>query len=278
MPLKRTKAGRDPTNPEASPSTASRSTDRPGRAMLVRAMLAPAPALAMAMVAAPAQAVDLAVPGTPGAPQISLDSTWSGNTLGVRYADLNATMAPFGSIYENGVRIRLSGSWVGYNYVYSTDPWTLAWGNVLEGSWQVGYGVNTERISAIGLVGLAIDESQNAGVRSTSVGAAGTMSVAATPTDWSLVYASAQYSTISHGYLAQGKVGIKALGNAYVGIEGSLSGLIIESQSLVSQRSIGGHISNIQVGRAFFGVSSGYVYDVQLSGGAYVTGTFYIAF
>src|SRR5262249_36289105 len=87
----------------------------------------------MAALSTPAGAIDLAVPGTEGVQQIAIDSTWSGNTLGTRYADVNVTMSPWGSIYEDGVRFRLSGNWVGYNYLSNTDPRTLAWGDDLAG-------------------------------------------------------------------------------------------------------------------------------------------------
>jgi hypothetical protein len=235
-------------------------------------------AASIVSLAVPAAAVDLAVPGTEGIQQIAIDSTWSGNTLGTRYADVNVTMSPFGSIYEDGVRFRLSGSWVGYNYLFNTDPRTLAWGDDLAGSFQVGYGLNFERVSAIALIGVAIDENQSAGVRSTGTGFVATLSGAATPTDSTYLYGSASYTTISHSYFGQGKVGLKAFGKSYVGVEGGVSGLLTDTRASLTQRYVGGHITNIPVGKVSFSLSGGYVYDEQLYGGAYITGALYVAF
>ena len=225
-----------------------------------------------------ARADDLPPPGMSGDPQISIDSSWSANTLGVRYGDAIATLSPFGSLYESGVRFRLGGQWVGYNYLFSNDPPTLAWGDVATGLFQVGYGFNSKNFGAIGLVGLSINENQNAGLRTTQLGLLGTFSFSAKPTDATLVYASAQYSTVNNGYQALAKLGLQAFGSSYVGVEGRVAGLVVQSESLFAQRSMGGHVSNIKVGPTYLAISGGYVFDTQLGGGAYLSASIYVAF
>ena len=231
------------------------------------------------IAAGTAVADDLASPGTSGGdPHIAIDTTWYGTSTGVRYADLNATLAPFGSIYASGFRFRFSGYWVGYNYVFNDSPRTLAWGDILAGSWQAGYGIVTERVSAIGLLGPAINENQNAGVRTTTTGVLGTVQVSVTPWDESLVYGSAKYSTLNRNYELQGKIGQKIFGGPYLGVEAKLIGLLVQPQTLVSQQSLGVHLSAIKVGRAYFGLSGGYINDNQIGSGAYISSSMYVAF
>jgi hypothetical protein len=239
--------------------------------------------IAVVVLANTAHAVDPAVLGRTENSKVAIDSTFYGNTLGVGYAGLNATVSPFGTLYESGVRFRLSGSWVGYSYnngddVNSVTPTTLASGNDLVGSLLLGYGLETKRISAIGLIGISIDQNQAAGIPSTGVGMVGELSVWATPTDMTLVEGLAQYATINQAYYTQLKVGLKALDTSYIGVEGALSGRVIQSETNFAQRSIGGHISNIQIGRAYLGFSAGYVFDDQLGGGAYISSSLYIEF
>jgi hypothetical protein len=225
-----------------------------------------------------ASALDMQIPGGTGNPHIAIDSTWSGNSLGVRYADFAATLAPFGGLYENGVRFRLGGNWVGYNFVYSSAPRTLAWGDALQGNFQIGYGLSTERIAAIALIGLATTDEQDASIRTSKVGGIGTLTVNARPSESTFLYASAQYLTSTQTYYAQAKAGVKAIGQSYLGIEGSLQGLVTNSRSLVAQQTIGGHISNIPVGPLSLSFSAGYVRDNDLSGGIYVASSLYFAF
>lgn len=225
-----------------------------------------------------ARADDLPPPGMAGDPQISIDSSWSANTLGVRYGDAFATLSPFGSLYGSGIRFRLGGQWVGYNYLFSNDPPTLAWGDVLTGLFQVGYGINTRTVGAIALIGPSINENQNAGVRTTAIGMIGTLSISAKPTETTLVYGSAQYSTVNNGYQASAKVGFQAFDASYIGVEGRVAGLVVRSEALLTQRSLGAHLSNIKLGPTYLGVSGGYVFDAQLGGGAYLTSSIYVAF
>jgi len=232
-----------------------------------------------------AYADDLPVPGTSEeahpkglVPHIALDTTLYGTTPGVRYIEANATVSPFGSIYESGFRFRFSGYLVGYNYIADPSTGALASGNVHQGGLLAGYGIVTPRVNALGLIGVGINTSYNAGVGTTDTGLNGVLSISARPTDKTKAYGQGKYTTITHTYEFQAKLGLKALGEAYIGPEGKLAGLTVPNQPWLSQRSIGVHLSGLPIGPAYFGISAGYIYDNQIGGGAYLSGSAYIAF
>jgi hypothetical protein len=220
------------------------------------------------------RAQDIPAPGTTGQQRVAIDSTYDQTSFGSRSFDINGLFALNNNINESGARLRLTGSWSWYRFVASEDPRTLASGRSMEGDLLAGYGISLSRLSLLGLAGVAITSSlDDPGISRTQYGAKVLLTAYAKPTDQSMAYARAQYSTISDAYELQMKAGLKVLQIGYLGPEVKFSGRIGDDE-----RRIGPHLSGIAIGPAAISLSGGWLFDRQLGSGRYVSISVYAAF
>jgi hypothetical protein len=191
---------------------------------------------------------------------------------GSRSADFNATIAPFGSIYETGFRIRLTPSYSGYQF-RTPGLSTLSSGYSVEGDILPGIGIATERASYIALVGPAVVQSHDTGRTKSQEAIKAVASVYATPTDQTMFYGSVNYLTLANAYQVQLKTGIKWPATFYIGPEVKFSGSHGNSQIRY-----GAHISGIKIGNVSVSITGGFVHDDQLGAGQFVSMNLYRTF
>jgi len=231
------------------------------------------------------RAQDLPPPGLPGTPvdpsvqHVAVDGSAVATSLGDRSLDLSGTFAPSGDINDSGLRIRVTGSASWYRFVTSQNPLTLGSGHTLEGGVLGGYQFSLERVSFIGLIGPTVAESNDQGVSSTHIGAKTVVSMYARPTDQTMAYGSLSYSTIANFLQLQSKVGVRLIGDFYVGPEASFSWRnVVPSLDNVALTRIGGHISAVTFGPVQIGVSAGWAHQQQFGSGYYGSVNFYSTF
>lgn len=232
-----------------------------------------------------AVAQDLPPPQTPETPvsvrvqHVAIDGSGSATSLGDRSFDLSGTFAPFSEINESGFRIRLSESASWYRFISNQYPLTFGTGHTLESGVLAGYQLSLERISFLGLIGAAFAVGDDDGVHSTRWGAKSVLSMYARPSDQTMAYASASYSTIANFVQLQSKVGVKLVGDFYIGPEANFSWRnALSSTNNVSVIRIGGHISSVAFGPIQCGVSAGWARQQDLGSGYYGGANFYWTF
>jgi hypothetical protein len=223
-----------------------------------------------------AVAQDLPPPDTrrtlplPEVRHVAVDGSAVGSSLGDRSVDLNVTFAPLGDINASGLRVRLSESASWYRFVTNPTPLTLGSGQTFESGVLAGYQFSMERVSFLGLVGIAGAVSHDNGVSSTHFGVKTVGSFYARPTDLTMAYGSVSYSTIANFLQVQSKVGVKLFGNVYVGPEANFSWRnVLPSTSNVGLMRLGAHVSAMALGPGFVGVSGGWAQEQQLGRGYY---------
>ena len=218
-----------------------------------------------------ARAIDVPPPGAAGESRLALESTLDVTSKHGGSLDASATYAPFGAIYDSGLRLRMAagGSW--YRYVANDDPRAFGDGHGGELDLLAGYGLSTRRVSFIGLVGAALNRSDDEGTRNSSQGAKFVLSAYATPTDWTMAYVSLTHSTIATTSLFQAKVGAKMTPGFYVGPEVNATwrhGSPFDTHS--ATRRIGVHLSSMKLGPWYLSASAGWLRDRDLGSGGYV--------
>jgi hypothetical protein len=244
--------------------------------------------VAFALVPGIAFAQDLPPPQTPETPpppvslpiqQFAIDGSAVANSLGSQSVDLNATFAPFGSINDTGFRVRLSGNSSWYRFVTGNNPTTLGSGHSLEGGVLAGYQWSLPRISFIGLIGPTYTESNDNGVQSGRVGAKTVLSAYALPSDQTMAFGSFSYSTVSNFLQVQAKVGMRLMGNFYVGPETIFSWRnVVPGINNAAEMRLGGHISAVSFGPVQMGVSGGWAHQQNLGSGYYGSVNFYLTY
>ncbi len=217
-------------------------------------------------------AIDAPPPNGPASEHVIADSTYD-TTPFARSLDVNGTFAPFGSIYENGLRLRMTGSWSWYKFIVNDNPRTLGSGRGVEGDLLAGYGIVWPRVNLIGLIGPAFTESVDEGVRTTRSGVKSVVSFYARPTNQTMAYGQAFYSTISRSYQIQAKVGLKMPGNLYLGPEVKIAG-----SSGNAQQRVGAHLTALPIGPVLISLSGGLAVDREMGPSHYFSVNLYSSF
>jgi hypothetical protein len=232
-----------------------------------------------------AQAIDLQSPESLEVPvpfkaqHVAVDGSTVATSLGDRSLDLNGTFAPLGDVNESGLRLRVTGSASWYKFLIGENPRIFGTGNTVEGNLLAGYQLSMHRLSIIGLIGGAVGESRDQGVDSTHWGAKAVVSMYATPWDHTMAYGSLSYSTITNFLQLQSKVGVKLVGNFYVGPEVNFSWRnVVPSYNNIATMRVGGHVSAASFGPVQVGVSAGWAHDRELGSGYYGGLNFYGTF
>lgn len=210
--------------------------------------------------------------------QAAIDGSAVGTSLGGRSVDFNATFAPFGDINESGFRARLSGNASWYRFV--TGPDTMGSGHSLEGGVLAGYQWSLPGISIIGVIGPTFGESNDdRGVRRDYWGTKTVLSAYALPTDETMAFGSASYSTVANFVQLQAKAGVRLVGNFYVGPEAIFSWRnAVPGINNVAEMRVGGHISAVSFGPVQAGLSGGWAQQQNLGSGYYGSVNFYMSF
>jgi Cellulose biosynthesis protein BcsS len=233
-----------------------------------------------AIATARAQALPTATTTTPN---IAISTSFDADSLGNRSIYLDSTFAPFGSIYETGMRFRATGNANWYRFLTSEDPRISAKGRNLEGGLLAGYAFSWERFRITGLVGPAFGQIVNQGVMIDRWGAKAVLDVYATPTDRTMASGSVSYSTITNYFQVEAKTGLKIFDDIYFGPETRFTWQQIlpwdtNFSTNISTMRLGAHISGLSVGPAQIGISAGWAHDRQLGSGYYGGVNLYLPF
>ena len=218
-------------------------------------------------------------PANSTAQHVAVDGSLTISSLGDRSFDLNGTFAPWTDINESGFRFRLTGSGSWYRFSTGNHPQTFANGRTVEGDFLIGYQKSYQNISILGLLGLAVGESQDQGVSRTFAGVRTVLSMYATPWKSTMAYSSVSYSTIGDFLQWQSKFGMRLIGDFYTGPETYFSWRnVMPSVNNVATMRLGWHVSAFKLGRVHVGVSGGWAESRDLGSGYYSSFNFYGTF
>jgi hypothetical protein len=234
-------------------------------------------------------------PSPAAEPRYELFSSVSATTQHSWEDYIEGTAALWGTLKESGLRGRVSFGFGGYDYPLPgtdvdfrssgpRDPWnsesSTIWGREQEASFLLGYELVAKRWSLLGLVGrdvlhgsLSQPDPENE-VQGTKWGLKTVAELDSFPTDRTMLYAYASYSTafrtgeleIKPGYLAFEHLSLGALsvGKLYVGPHVEF---LSDSTSQICK--IGAQATAAKIGPLHATVAAGYVHDRPNGAGAY---------
>ena len=223
--------------------------------------------------------------------RIEVESFGSVGSFNSYYGDLSVTVSPFAPYYESGFKFRFAASDTLYSYPGDLAKTFISKGNDVEVDFLLGYGFQFDRWSLTLFTGPSVIWSRQMPgdgfcppTELTNVGAKTAVSVYATPTDQTMLYAQAGLSSVNNIYYTQAKAGGALWASIYVGPEVSLTGRVAVGgvQPLADQFSpnsfditiqqwrLGAFVSGLRLGSVVLGVSAGFLNDLQQGNGAYV--------
>ena len=222
--------------------------------------------------------------------RLEVESNASIGSFSSFYGDLSLTLSPFAPYYESGFKLRFSASETGYSYPGDLAKTFISKGNDIQTDFLLGYGFQFDRWSLMLLAGPTVVWSRqmpgnNAfpSTDTTDVGAKTVASFYATPTNQTIFYAQGAFSSVNSIYYTQAKFGSALWPSIYVGPEATVTGRVavgglhsIDSFSAnsfditIQQWRVGAFISGLKIGPMLFGVSAGFLNDLQQGNGAYV--------
>ncbi len=210
----------------------------------------------------------------------ALDSTLELNSLRGRSLDLNVTVAPLGSIYESGLRIRASAGLSGYRYLADPETDAVADGTGRDFGVFAGYGFISQRTSIVGMVGNVRSVSRDDGRESNFRGYKVLATVFSRPDSRNLFYALASRSTAQGGNSQLvGKWGFRDAAGPYFGPEFNLTWRSTSSYERGPVTSkFGIHVSAWPVGPWFLGAAFGRYSERDFRIGTYLNCSLYRAF
>jgi hypothetical protein len=187
-----------------------------------------------------------------------------------RHAVLIGTIAPFGGLEQNGLRIRLSGLLGGYTYEATAAGVGTVTGNQVGGSFLLGHDwiINRTKIGVFG--GLDVISNQldkidpDNKTEGATVGFKGGFDFYSTPTTMTMATGTFAFSTANSAYYMRLKGGVAIYENVYIGPE-----TLVMGDSFYSQWRLGMHLSGVKLGPVQFGLSGGYVNDAVRGAGGY---------
>lgn len=187
--------------------------------------------------------------------QWTVESTTDVASRGSVYVDGSVTMSPFGSLYDSGARLRMTGSYNRYSLV---DPARSASSRSID--FLMGYTHVFEKFSVsvgAGPTAANLTESGLDPVDRTVVGGKVFASSYARPTEKTMLYGQLSYSSATQFRLAQAKLGWKVLANnVFAGPEISVTG-----GRGFTQARLGAHLTGFALGGVSSGLSAGVVQD-----------------
>jgi hypothetical protein len=208
-------------------------------------------------------------------PGVAIDVAVDGTSQRAVSGALIGTIAPFTSLEESGMRLRLAG--LAGSYVYtSTTPIVVALtggrvrGVEEQGSILGGYEVVSPKAKVAAYIGAELTNNSlsptdpNNKVRGTRGGFKIGGEFYLTPTAGTMMSGVVTYATNHNAYYGRFKVGMAVADQLYVGPE-----VMALGDDFFSQYRIGAHASGIRLGAAQFGLSGGYLHDRVRGAGAY---------
>ena len=223
--------------------------------------------------------------------RIEVDSSASIGSFSSYFGDLSLTLSPFAPYYESGFKLRFSASDTRYSYPGDLARTFISKENDIQTDFLLGYGFQfNDRWSLMLLTGPTVVWSHQMpgnsllpSTNTTEVGAKTVASVYATPTDQTMFYAQGAFSSVHSIYYTQAKFGGALWPSIYVGPEVALTGRIVAGgvhsmdpfsatsfDITIQQWKVGAFISGLQIGPMQFGVSAGFLNDLQQGNGAYL--------
>jgi hypothetical protein len=223
---------------------------------------------------------------------IEVDSHAGAGSFNSYYGEFSVTVSPFAPYYEGGFKFRFTASDTLYSYPGDLAKTFISKGNDIETDFLLGYGFQFNRWSLTLFAGPSVvwshqmpGESLFPSTDLSKVGAKTAVSVYATPTDQTMFYAQGGLNSANSIYYTQAKVGGMLWPSIYVGPEASLTGRVAVGgvQPLadrfspnsfditIQQWRVGAFVSGLQLGPVQFGVSAGFLNDLQQGNGAYVS-------
>jgi hypothetical protein len=209
-------------------------------------------------------------PATIVAPTVAIDTALDLTTQDAIAAALIGTIAPFASLEETGIRLRIAGLGGKYDYIASEAGLGRINGTLEQGSFMIGYEYVGKQITVAGFVG---GEISNNGIspndpNNTVKGTYGGFKVAADfyarPTEATMVAGVTSYSTNHNAYYGRLKFGLAVVNQIYVGPE-----VLVLGDDFFHQWRVGAHVSGIRFGMVQLGVSGGFLSDQVRGTGAY---------
>ena len=206
-------------------------------------------------------------------PRVSIDIALDGSSQRAVSGALIGTIAPFGSMYKSGMRVRLSV--LGGSYVYTpATPILLGniHGTIINGAFLVGYEWVTTRATVAvygGAEAVNTSISPNDPNNTVKGGRAGVKLATdfyVTPTDDMMIAGVASYSSNFNAYYGRLKFGFAIGDRLYIGPEVAALG-----DNFFQQWRVGGHVSGLRFGAMQFGAAVGFVNDRVRGAGVYGT-------
>jgi hypothetical protein len=202
--------------------------------------------------------------------RIELESNSDATTFQTYYAEGSITASLAAPFWESGPKLKVTGSESFYHYL--ADPSALAQsrGRDTELDALIGYGFALEPIYIAAFVGpteLFSKQFSANGDPSTETVKRGVKVLGqlyANPTENTMVFSQASYTTINNGFFVQTKVGKAILPNVFVGPELSMS-----DGPTFHQVRVGLFAAGLTLGSVLVGLSAGYVQDRNFGDGAY---------
>jgi len=232
---------------------------------------------AMAMIEAPAtgHAADWYTGSAPAKPAddwiVAVNTSVDITSQNSRFADINATMAPAGTLAESGARLRVDGIGGTYSYQSKSNGETVH-GTQESGSVSVGYEWITPETSVAAYLGgdarhdaLSIQDPGNP-VVGTSLGVKAALEFTTHPTPMTIVSGYGSIETNKSAYFTRLRAGTLIAPGVYVGPEVAALG-----DAFFNQERVGMHVSGTRFGNLQLALAGGYLYDRVRKSGTYVT-------
>lgn len=190
---------------------------------------------------------------------------------GSRFADINATMAPAGTLHESGLRLRVDGTGGTYSYQSTTTGGTVN-GVQEDGAAMAGYEWVMQGTSIAVYAGadarhdsLSIPDPGNP-VVGTSVGLKTSAEFSTRPAAQTNIEGYASYATNKSAYFTRLRGGYLIAPGIYVGPEVAALG-----DAFFNQERVGVHVSGVKLGMVQLALAGGYLNDRVRKQGAYVS-------
>jgi hypothetical protein len=209
-------------------------------------------------------------PVKPASPTVAIDVAIDGTSQKALSGALIGTIAPFGSLDQSGMRIRLAGLGGVYSYISGQAGLGRVRGTLEDGSFMAGYEWVMKKATVAVYGGadvmnssLSPDDPYNP-AKGLRAGFKMGVEAYVTPTDFTMISGVASYSTNNNSYYGRLKFGMALAERLYIGPE-----VVALGDNFFQQWRFGGHVSGIRFGILQMGASAGFLNDRVRGAGLY---------
>ena len=209
---------------------------------------------------------------------VAVDASATVTTNSSAFGTITATIAPVGTLLEDGLRVRLQGVAGTYSYPGAAVRQTVT-GVQQEGTVLLGYEWIWQQAALAGYIGMNVRSNELSildpgnPVVGTGLGVKVAADLYVNPTENTLFSANASYSTLFNAYYARFRAGVAVLPGVFVGPEATLLG-----DAFFNGWRAGGHVTGFAIGPMKFSLGAGYAFDRIRKGGYYTSVDGRIAF